>query len=267
MILFPNAKINIGLNIINRRQDGYHNLETVMYPIALRDAIELVEAKDLKFSCSGIDIPGNMEDNLCLKVYQMMAIDHKLPAVHIHLHKHIPIGAGLGGGSADASFLIRLINKKFELKLSDQNMEDYASEIGSDCAFFIKNRPVFAYEKGNRFKDVNLDLKNYYIVLVMPPIHVSTVDAYRGVNIKPVAKQLTELIKLSPDDWRLTVRNDFEDSVFPKFPKIAGIKSALYSAGAVYASMSGSGASVYGIFNQEVQLPELEKDNQVFYNV
>lgn len=267
MILFPNAKINIGLNIINRREDGYHNLETVMYPIALKDAIELVEAKDVKFSCSGIEIPGNMEDNLCLKVYRLMAIDHQLPAVHIHLHKHIPIGAGLGGGSADASFLIKLINKKFELKLSDQKMEDYASEIGSDCAFFIRNTPVFAYEKGNRFSEINLDLSKYYIVLVMPPIHVSTADAYRGVNIRPVANQLTELIKLSPEEWKFSIRNDFEDSVFPAFPEIAGIKSALYSAGAVYASMSGSGASVYGIFNQEVKLQELEKDNQVFYGV
>lgn len=267
MILFPNAKINIGLNIINRREDGYHNLETVMYPIALKDAIELVEAKELKFSCSGINIPGDIEENLCLKVYMLMAMDHKLPAVHIHLHKHIPIGAGLGGGSADASFLIKLINNKFELNLSNQNMEDYASEIGSDCAFFIKNTPVFAYEKGNKFKKVDLDLSKYYIVLVMPPIHVSTADAYRGVNIRSVSTRLTELIELRPEDWKLNIRNDFEDTVFPKFPKIAELKSTLYSAGAVYASMSGSGASVYGIFSREVHLPELEKDNQVFYGV
>ena len=153
MIQFPNAKINIGLNIVGRRQDNYHNLETIMYPISLRDALELVEARDLRFTSSGIEIPGNSADNLCLKVYHLMASDHKLPLVHIHLHKHIPIGAGLGGGSADASFLIKLINKKFGLNLSDLKMESYASEIGSDCAFFIKNKPVFAYEKGDKFRD------------------------------------------------------------------------------------------------------------------
>lgn len=267
MILFPNAKINIGLNIVGRRQDGYHNLETVMYPIALREALELVEAKELRFTSSGIDIPGNVADNLCLRVYQLLALDHKLPPVHIHLHKHIPIGAGLGGGSADSSFLIKLINKKFSLNLSDQEMESYASEIGSDCAFFIKNKPVFAFEKGDKFRDIELDLCKYFVVLVMPPVHVSTAEAYSGISAKPVSKHLTELIKLAPEQWKFDVKNDFEDSVFPKFPIIAEIKSKLYDAGAVYASMSGSGASVYGIFNQELKLPELEKGNRVFYGV
>lgn len=267
MIQFPNAKINIGLNIVGRREDNYHNLETVMYPVSLRDALELVEAKDLKFTSSGISIPGNSNDNLCLKAYHLMASDHKLPPVHIHLHKHIPIGAGLGGGSSDASFLIKLINKKFGLNLSDSVMESYASEIGSDCAFFIKNKPVFAYGKGNQFRDIELDLSKYFLVLVMPPLHVSTAEAYRGISIRPVSRHLTELMNLAPEEWKHQVKNDFEDSVFPKFPQIAGIKSTLYNAGAVYASMSGSGASVYGIFDKETTLPDLERENQVFYGV
>lgn len=267
MIQFPNAKINIGLNIVGRREDNYHDLETVMYPIGLRDALELVEAKDLKFTSSGINIPGSSNDNLCLKAYHLMASDHKLPLVHIHLHKHIPIGAGLGGGSSDASFLIKLINKKFGLNLSDSKMESYASEIGSDCAFFIKNKPVFAYGKGNQFRDIELDLSKYFLVLVMPPLHVSTAEAYRGISIQPLSRHLTELISLAPEEWREQVKNDFEESVFPKFPQIAEVKSALYNAGAVYASMSGSGASVYGIFDKKIILPELERENQVFYGV
>lgn len=265
MILFPNAKINIGLNIISRRPDGYHNLETVLYPLPVRDALEVVEADQLLFTSSGLPIPGKPEDNLCLKAYHMLAGDFKLPHVHIHLHKHIPIGAGMGGGSADASFFIKLMNEKFSLGLDTAQMESYASRIGSDCAFFIQNRAAFAYEKGDKLRNIDLDLSKYFIILVMPSVQVSTCEAYHGVNPASVSKPLSELIKLPIEEWKLSIKNDFEPSVFSKYPLIREIKSTLYEEGALYASMSGSGSSVYGIFKEELKLPHLEKENQVFY--
>lgn len=267
MILFPNAKINIGLNILDRRPDGYHNLETIFYPVAIRDVLEVVEAEKLLFTSSGLPIPGKPEANLCLKAYQLMAKDHKLPPIHIHLHKHIPIGAGLGGGSSDAGFFIKLINEKFSLGLNKVRMEDYASRLGSDCTFFIENKPSFGFEKGDKFKKIELDLSKYFVVLIMPQVHVSTSEAYKDVKISAVSDSLYDIIKTPVDEWRLSIRNDFETGVFSKYPVIAEIKSTLYKAGAIYASMSGSGASVYGIFKEELKLPVLEKSNQVFYKV
>lgn len=267
MILFPNAKINIGLNVVSRRSDGYHNLETVLYPVAIRDAIEVVEAKSLLFDSSGISIPGKVEDNLCLKAYYLIERDFKIPPVHIHLHKHIPIGAGLGGGSADASYFIKLLNDKFSLGMDHQKMEAYASEIGSDCAFFIQNKPAYAIGKGDQLSVIDIDLSPFYIVLVMPNVQVSTAEAYQGVKPTPAQESLYELTKLPVSEWGSVVKNDFEFSVFLKYPVIRSIKESLYEAGALYASMSGSGSSVYGIFNKEIQLPELEKENLVFYNV
>ncbi|WP_306550523.1 4-(cytidine 5'-diphospho)-2-C-methyl-D-erythritol kinase [Daejeonella sp.] len=267
MILFPNAKINIGLNIISRREDGFHNLETIFYPLAIRDALEVVEADQLKFTSSGLEIPGDAMDNLCLKAYHLLSKDYKIPPVHIHLHKNIPIGAGLGGGSADASFFIRLINEKFELGMEASQMEAYASKLGSDCAFFIQNKPALAVGKGDQLHAIEVDLSTYFIMLVMPKVQVSTSDAYRGVRPAKVASSLADLIKLPVEEWRVAIKNDFEPSVFMQYPIIAEIKSKLYSAGALYACMSGSGSSVFGIFEKELKLPDLEQDNKVFYGV
>lgn len=267
MILFSNAKINIGLNIVSKRPDGYHNLETILYPLAIRDAIEIVEAKNLLFTSSGLNIPGKAKDNLCLKAYHLIKQDFSIPPVHIHLHKHIPIGAGLGGGSADASFLIKLLNDKFSLGMDNQKMESYATKIGSDCAFFIKNKPAIAIGKGDQLSLIDLDLSLYFIVLVMPNIQVSTFEAYQGVKALEVQESLTEFIKIPVTDWLSVIKNGFEPSVFLKYPIIRTIKDTLYESGALYASMSGSGSSVYGIFKKELKLPELEKDNMVFYNV
>lgn len=265
MILFPNAKINIGLNIVSRRPDGYHNLETVLYPLGIRDALELVDADQLKFTSSGLSIPGNPDDNLCLKAYHMLAEDFKIPPVHIHLHKHIPIGAGLGGGSADASFFIRLMNEKYSLGLDRLQMETYASRIGSDCAFFIQNKAAFAFEKGDKLKNIDLDLSKYHIILVMPAIRISTAEAYQGLKMDALSNSFPDLLKIPVEEWKLSVKNDFESFVFSRYPLIAEIKSALYHSGALFASMSGSGSSVYGIFKEALKLPFLEKDNQVFY--
>ncbi|WP_374163319.1 4-(cytidine 5'-diphospho)-2-C-methyl-D-erythritol kinase [Arcticibacter sp. MXS-1] len=267
MVTYPNAKINIGLNIVGRRADGYHNLETVFYPVKVKDALEVIESSALDFSFSGIPIPGHANENLCLRAYGRLKADFGLPPLKIHLHKGIPIGAGMGGGSSDAAFFIKLLNEKFQLSLANEQMEDYARELGADCAFFIRNEPVLAFEKGDRFEPVSLDLSHYFIVLVMPPVHVSTGEAYRGVRPATPPAPLRELIKQPIETWKYHMKNDFEESVFKNHSSIRGVKAALYEAGALYSSMSGSGASVYAIFKEEVRLPELENGNQVFYGV
>jgi 4-diphosphocytidyl-2-C-methyl-D-erythritol kinase len=264
MILFPNAKINIGLNITERRSDGYHNLETVFYPIKINDALEIIQSEELSFESTGLPIPGRVEDNLCVKAWHLLRKDHDVPPVKIVLHKHIPIGAGLGGGSSDAAFFIRLMNQSFELGLTVEEMQAYARILGADCAFFIESKPVFAYEKGDQFKQVNVDLSKYKIVLVMPPVHVSTSEAYRGVKPAPVKNSLLELVAQPVADWKKFIKNDFEESIFKNHPAIRGVKAALYDAGALYASMSGSGASVFGIFETLPDLSNLKKGNQVY---
>ena len=267
MLSFPNAKINIGLNILSRRRDGYHNLETVFYPVSIKDALEVIESEELSFESSGIEIPGYANENLCLKAYQLLKNDFDIPPVKIHLHKQIPIGAGLGGGSADAAFFIRMMNEKFNLGLEVEAMENYARILGADCAFFVRNKPVFAFERGDRFESLGLDLSDYFLVLVMPPVHVSTGEAYRGVKPAEAETSLKELIAFPVEEWKAVIKNDFEESVFKNHSSVRGVKASLYEAGAAYASMSGSGASVYGIFKEPVKLPQLEKQNQVFYNI
>ncbi|MGZ3813013.1 MAG: 4-(cytidine 5'-diphospho)-2-C-methyl-D-erythritol kinase [Mucilaginibacter sp.] len=265
MIVFPNAKINIGINITSRRPDGYHNIETIFYPLPIYDALEALPGDQLTFESSGLEIPGSIEDNLCIKGYHLIKKDHHLPPLNICLLKHIPIGAGLGGGSANAAFFIKLVNNLFSLGMSTDQMLNYARQLGADCAFFIENKPLFAFEKGDQFETISVDLSKYKIVLVMPPVHVSTAEAYRGVKPAPVKDSLYELISEPIQDWRRFIKNDFEESVFKNHPEIRGVKAALYDAGAIYASMSGSGASVFGIFNETPDLSELEKTNQVFY--
>lgn len=267
MIVFPNAKINIGLNVVERRNDGYHNLETVFYPVKIYDALEVVLSDKMQFTSSGISIPGNPENNLCLKAYQLIKSDYDLPPVKIHLHKNIPIGAGLGGGSADCGFFIRLLDELCQLDLSAENMENYARKLGADSAFFIGNKPAFANEKGDQFADLQLDLSDHHLVLVMPPVHVSTAEAYGGVQPKPAEFDLKSALKLPVSEWKNFIKNDFESSVFQHHPKIRLVKEALYKNGALYAAMSGSGASVFGIFSQKPDLQELEAANQVFYEV
>jgi len=264
MIAFPNAKINIGLNITRHRPDGYHDLETVFYPIKIHDALEVIPADKMSFNASGLGIPGKVEDNLCLKGYDLLKRDFNLPPVSIHLHKHIPIGAGLGGGSADAAFFIKLLNQEFSLGLDAEQIRSYVRVLGADCAFFIESKPVYAFGKGDEFEDINLDLSAYHIALVMPPAHVSTAEAYRGVKPKAAETSLKEMIRLAVGEWKHFIKNDFEESIFKNHAVIRGAKAALYEAGALYASMSGSGASVFGIFNKVPDLSALEKENQVF---
>lgn len=268
MIVFPNAKINLGLNITERRPDGYHNLETIFYPLMITDALEVIPGNALTFQSSGIEIPGNSSNNLCLKAYHLLKQDFPdLPPVSIHLHKHIPIGAGLGGGSADAAFFIKLINNIFELELDADTMMNYARQLGADCAFFINNKPVYAFNKGDEFEPVEIDLSAYKIMLVMPPVHVSTAEAYGGIIPQASTSSLKELVKLPVNQWKQHIKNDFEPHIFKAYPVIDNVKNELYSAGALYASMSGSGASVFGIFESIPDLSYLETTNQVFYGV
>lgn len=258
MITFPNAKINLGLNIIEKRPDGYHNLETIFYPINLQDALEVTRREngehEYTLHISGASLDGEPEDNLVVKAYKLLKKDHpRMLPIDVHMYKHIPAGAGLGGGSSDAAHMIKLLNDKFSLGLSTEQMEEYAAQLGADCAFFIRNRPVFATGIGNIFEPIELSLKGYHIILVKPDIFVSTRDAF--AEIKPVrpAVSLKEIVKQPIETWKGNMKNDFEDSVFKKFPEIAAIKDELYDLGAVYAAMSGSGSSVYGIFKEPIE--------------
>ncbi|SDZ92099.1 4-(cytidine 5'-diphospho)-2-C-methyl-D-erythritol kinase [Pedobacter hartonius] len=267
MLAFANAKINLGLNVIEKRPDGYHNLETVFYPVKLYDGIEITDAEKTSCEIRGIDIPGDTTDNICLKAYELLKKDFDLPAQQITLLKNIPVGAGLGGGSADAAFLIKLVNTKFELGLTMARMEDYARVLGADCAFFIENQPVYAGGRGDEFSPVHIDLSSYFVVLVKPPVHVSTADAFSGLKPVRPAVNISELISLPLNEWKGKVKNDFEETIFLKYPEISQIKQDLYHAGATFALMSGSGSSVFAIFDTAVTLPELEKTNGVFYNI
>jgi len=267
MLSFPNAKINLGLNITEKRSDGYHNLETVFYPINIKDSVEITDAAFTSCKIHGIDIPGNPDDNLCLKAYNLIEKDYDIPSQQIDLLKNIPVGAGLGGGSADCAFLIKLLNDKFSLGLSVKQLEDYARKLGADCAFFIENKPVYAFNKGDEFEKCEVDLSAWFKVLVKPSVHVSTADEYALVKPQKPLQSLKEIIHLSPTTWKNKVINDFEPSVFAKYPQIHQIKTSLYDAGATFALMSGSGSSVFAIFNEPVKLPGLEKNNFVYYNI
>ncbi|MBQ8888367.1 MAG: 4-(cytidine 5'-diphospho)-2-C-methyl-D-erythritol kinase [Bacteroidaceae bacterium] len=257
MITYPNAKINLGLNIVEKRPDAYHNLETIFYPINLQDALEVTQREgeeEYTLKVSGVPIEGEPENNLVVKAYRLLKKDFPdMPAIDIHMYKHIPTGAGLGGGSADAAFMIKLLNEKFGLGISTEQMEEYAARLGADCAFFIQNKPVFASGIGNIFEPIQLSLKGYYLVLVKPDIFVSTKDAFSQIKPQKPQQSLKEIIRMPVETWRATMKNDFEYSVFQKYPEIAAIKDKLYDMGAVYASMSGSGSSVFGIFREQVE--------------
>ncbi len=258
MISFPNAKINIGLNITEKRSDGFHNLESIFLPvIGLHDVLEIVEIKDsthLQFSSSGIVIDGKDSDNLVLKAYQLLKSDFNLPALSVHLHKVIPTGAGLGGGSSDASFMLKMLNEMFNLNLPNENLKVYAEKLGSDCPFFIENTPQFATGKGEILEKINLFLPKSFLVIIKPQIHVPTKAAFAGIVPKKPQVNLNELITKLPYQWKEFAKNDFEQSIFAQFPEIEKIKTRLYELGAEYASMSGSGSAVFGIFPHTINL-------------
>lgn len=256
MITFPNAKINLGLHITEKRPDGYHNLETVFYPIPLDDALEihlLNSPSNCKYALhlSGIEVTGKVEDNLVVKAYLLLDKNFQLPPIDIHLFKHIPSGAGLGGGSADAAYMLKLLNERFSLNLTVEQLERYAATLGADCAFFIRNQPTFAEGIGNIFSPIPLSLTGYQLVVVKPDIFVSTREAFSQIKPHRPEYSLRESLSHPIEEWKESVVNDFEASVFPQYPAIKEIKKELYRQGAAYASMSGSGSSVFGLFKTE----------------
>ncbi len=249
MLTFPNAKINLGLRITDKRPDGFHTLQSCFYPVGWTDALEVIPATAFSFSSSGLPIPGDVSANLCVRAYTLLRTDYALPPVQMHLHKLVPIGAGLGGGSADAAFALKLLNERFSLGLSVAQLEAYARQLGSDCAFFVQNRPMYCTEKGDVFAEIAVDLSGYYVQLVYPNLAISTAEAYAGIHPRRPATPLRDQLLAPIETWRGTIHNDFEDSLFRVYPLLSEIKQELYASGAVYASMSGSGSTVYGIFN------------------
>ena len=260
MICFPNCKINLGLYITDKRPDGYHNIETIFYPVSLCDILEVVESSKTEFTTSGNIIPGNIDSNLCIKTYNILKEKFDLPPVKIHLHKVIPTGAGLGGGSADAAFMIKLLNDIFSINMNVEQMQEIAGKLGSDCAFFIQNKAVFATDKGDVFYKLKIDLSKYFILLVKPDLHISTIEAYSLIKPKKPSVSLANIDVSKIDEWKNNIKNDFEKVILKKFPEVKNIKEKMYNAGAVYASMSGSGSAVYGIFENEIDLKNLFKN-------
>lgn len=258
MVFFPNSKINIGLRVLNKRADGFHDIETVFVPVGLKDAVEIIEEptadKEVLYSQTGLKIPGKDGNNLCIKAFCLLKKDFpQLPNIKMHLHKAIPMGAGLGGGSADASFTLKLISTKFGLDLPDEKLIGYALELGSDCPFFIINKPCYATGRGEILEEISLNLSAYKILLVNPGIHINTGWAFSNITIEKKGNNLKELLAMSVETWQQNIYNDFERPVFEAYPEIAELKSGLISEGAIYASMSGSGSTVFGLFEKKAE--------------
>ena len=266
MITFPCCKINLGLNIVAKRPDGYHDLETVFYPVPLTDALEIKKLDERFPSLTDCDlkVTGNAVDcdeqhNLVVKAYQLLAEGYQLPRIHAHLYKHIPSQAGLGGGSADAAYMIRLLDERFRLNMGNAEMERYASRLGADCAFFITADPSFATGKGEVLSpadNIKGNLDGYFIAIVKPDVAVSTAEAYAAITPQRPQKCCRDIVRQPIDTWRAELHNDFEPSVFKRFPVLADIKEALYRQGAVYAAMSGSGSALFGLFRQRPEAIE-----------
>lgn len=266
MITYPIAKINIGLNVTGMRDDGYHNIETVFYPVTIQDVLEVVPSKDFSFTTTGLDIDVESNENLVVKAYKLIVADYKISPVKIHLHKVIPSGAGLGGGSSDAAYMLMLLNDLFNLEIANEKLLEYASQLGSDCPFFIKSRPVFATGRGEIMDEINIQLDEYFLVMVKPPIHISTADAYQNINPRKSRLSLKGLVGFSVNKWKGNILNQFENYVFETYPEVGVIKQTLYEQGAAFALMSGSGSSVYGLFRSEKRNLEnfFPPDYQIF---
>ena len=267
MIAFPNCKINLGLNILSRMENGFHELETFFYPVKIYDALEILPAKVLEtnLTVTGFST-GEPEDNICMKAYYLLKKDYpQLPEISIHLHKSIPLGAGLGGGSADGATMLQLINNKFNLNIEDHTLFGYASMLGSDCPFFLINKPCLAEGRGEKLTPVAISLPGYKLVIINPGIHVNTADAYKGIKPGMPRKRIKEIITQPITTWKAELKNDFENLIFAKHPAIKKIKEQLYESGATYASMTGSGSTVYGIFEKDI-IPYLASKD-FFYKI
>ncbi len=280
MIVFPNCKINLGLNIVGKRDDGFHDLQTIFYPVKFHDALEILnEVEDqpktidhgrknfIQFKQTGIDIPGNKEDNLCVKAYLLLKKDiPQLPPVYIHIHKSVPLGAGLGGGSSDGAFTLKVLNDQYQLGLSNNDLINYAAKLGSDCPFFIINTACYATGRGEQLKPINLDLSNYSFILINPGININTAWAFSQLMPKTPSYNITTIIHQPLNTWKETMTNDFENVVFANYPQVKAIKEELYKHGALYASMTGSGSTVFGIFEKN-KIPKFRFPDNLFVKI
>ena len=256
MVVFPNAKINLGLNILSKREDGYHNISSCFLPIGWKDALEAIPAETFAFESSGLSIPGGWDTNLCVKAYKLLNARHAIPPVKMHLHKAIPMGAGLGGGSSDGAFALKLLNDLFKIGLTTNELEMYAKELGADCPFFVQNTPKLVSETGDVLNDVNIDLSGLGLVVVYPNVHVDTKKEFSQISPKVPEVEISHILDRPVDLWKDQLVNDFEAPVCGQFPEIQEIKNNLYVHEAIYASMTGSGSAVFGFFKspQEARL-------------
>ncbi len=258
MVSFPGCKINLGLNILGKRADGYHDLITCFYPVPWFDVLEIVPADEFSFSVSGVTIPAAPADNLCVRAYELLRSEFPIGPVAIYLLKILPIGAGLGGGSSDAAHVLITLNELFALNLSETKLMDYAARLGSDCAFFIRNKPLIGEGRGEVLSDTSVSLKGRFLVIVKPDVSVSTAEAFAGIVPRPGETDLRTVLQKHPvSEWRDRVSNDFEEPIVERFPAVGVLRQKLYDSGAVFAGMSGSGSAVYGIFEKEVDLRDV----------
>ncbi len=265
MLSFPNCKINLGLHILDKRSDGFHNIESVFYPVSWCDVLEVIESKTFDFFLDGRKVEGKTADNSCVKAYQLLKDKYKLPPVKIFLLKNIPAGAGLGGGSSDGAFMLKLLNEKFGLNISKQELKGLAARLGSDCPFFIENKPVTVTGRGEVMSEAAVTLKDFFIVIIYPSVPVNTAWAYgelakqrkAGKKLSDYEKPLQKIIQLPVEEWSKFLQNDFEEIIFAQHPEIAQIKNDLLQQGAVYSSMSGSGSSVFGVFRKEINIKKI----------
>jgi len=251
MIVYPHAKINIGLHIVEKRGDGFHNIQTLLYPVALCDILEIRPSEQIRLFLYGLPIEGDLQDNLCLKAWQILREDYPVPPAQFHLYKRIPCGAGLGGGSSDGAYALKLLNNYFSLGLSDEQLVLYAARLGSDCPSFIPKGPSLAFGRGEQITPYPIDLSGFRILLCAPPLFISTAHAYTQTTPKPPARPLRENLSLPVSQWKDVLVNDFEQALFPIYPVLQQYKEALYASGAVYASLSGSGSALYGLYDSE----------------
>jgi 4-diphosphocytidyl-2-C-methyl-D-erythritol kinase len=270
VVVFPNCKINLGLHVVRKRADGYHDLETIFYPLPLRDALEIVrretangnpntaDNRPVTLQMSGLPVQGKPEDNLCIKAYHLLKKDYpQLTDIDMYLHKAIPMGAGLGGGSADGAFTLQLLNEKFQLGIAQEKLLDYSLQLGSDCPFFLINKPCYATGRGELLQSIPLDLSAFSFLVVHPGVHINTGWAFSQLTPAPSTYSLQELIQQPVASWQNVLKNDFEAPVCKQHPELQAIKENLYKAGALYASMTGSGSCFFGLFPKH-QLPAIQ---------
>ena len=265
MIIFPQAKINLGLHVLYKRPDSYHELETCMVSIPLYDILEIVPAQQFEFHQSGIEVRGELHSNLCVKAYEILKKHHSIPPVYMHLRKQIPMGAGLGGGSSDAAHVINCLNDLFGLNIPQARREELAASLGSDCPFFVEGTPKIAQGRGEVLAPISLDLKGYHLLLIYPNIHVSTAEAYSNVSFYSGDFSIREILAQPIEEWKFNLQNTFEKHIFEIHPRLKSLRDEMYEAGAIYSAMSGSGSTIFGIFKEKPNFEFNRKEDAVYF--